>query len=168
MKPLLSVAIIIVTLFGVNTTIKAQKYLLLRKVGKPYSIIYNEGESMRFRLKGERFFTKGLIQGFGKDDIRFHYYRIKLDEIAEVDVSNKNFTVFSFRSGPGKLVVSGLGYLLLDQFNQTVIRGESLGVSKQTAIVSGALTTSGFVLKGIQKKRFKMRKKKHVMEIIDI
>lgn len=148
--------------------LSAQKYLLLRKVGRPYKIVFEEGQYMRFKLKGDRFFTKALIQGFGQDDIRFHYYRIKLQEIDEIDVSEKNFTVFSFRSGPGKLVVAGLGYLITDQFNQTVIRDESFGVSKRTAIISGAITSSGFLLKLIQKKRFKMRKKRHIMEIIDL
>ena len=167
MKSLLALSTIFFLLF-IPDKVSAQKYLLLRKVGRPYKIIYYAGQPIRFKLKGERFFTKALIQGFEKDEIRFHYFRIKLDEIAEIDVSNQNFTVFSFRSGPGKLLISGFGYLVADQFNQTVIREESFGISKQTAIISGALTSSGLVLKGIQKKRFKMKKKKHIIEIIDL
>ncbi len=122
---------------------------------------------MRFKLKGERFFTKALIQGFGEDDIRFHYYRIKLEEIAEIDVSNKNFTIFSFRSGPGKLLISGLAFIAIDQINQTLSRDEPFGINSNTALIGAGLTSSGIVLKLIQKKRWKFRKKKHRMEIVD-
>lgn len=145
-----------------------KRYLLLRKVGRPYKIIFNEGQSIRFKLKGEKNYNKGLIQGFGKDYIRFHYFTVKLDEIAEIDVRAKNFTIFSFRSGPGKLHFAGLGYLVLDQFNQTAVQKESFGVSKNTAIISSAIFSSGFLLKAIQKKRFKMNKNKHRLEIIDL
>lgn len=162
------ISVLTIILFFQSNKAISQKYLLLRKVGRPYIITYNEGDYIRFKLKGERFFTKALIQGFEKGHIQFHYFRIKLDEIAEVDVSDKNFTVFSYRSGPGKLVTAGVGYLVLDQFNQTAIQGESFGISSQTAIVATSLTASGFLLKAIQKKRFKMKNKKHIMEIIDL
>ncbi|MEM1407616.1 MAG: hypothetical protein AAGG59_12630 [Bacteroidota bacterium] len=144
-----------------------EKYLILKKKNRPYSIIFQEGDEMRFKLKGERFFTKALIQGFGKDDIRFHYYRIKLDEIAEIDVASKNFTIFSFRSGPGKLLISGLAFVAIDQFNQTVVNDESFGIDSNTALIGAALTSSGIALKLIQKKRWKFRKRKHKMEIVD-
>ncbi len=122
---------------------------------------------MRFKLKGERFFTKALIQGFGEDDIRFHYYRIKLEEIAEIDVSSKNFTIFSFRSAPGKLLISGLAFIAIDQINQTLSRDEPFGINSNTALIGAGLASSGIALKLIQKKRWKFRKKKHRMEIVD-
>ena len=108
-----------------------------------------------------------MIQGFGEDEIRFHYYRIKLNEIAEIDVGNKNFTIFSFRSGPGKLIFSGVAFVAIDQFNQTVINDQPFGVNSKTALIGGVLTSSGILLKLIQKKRWKFKKKKHRMQIVD-
>ncbi|MEL7001890.1 MAG: hypothetical protein AAFN93_04050 [Bacteroidota bacterium] len=145
-----------------------QRYLLLRKTGRRYKIVFNEGEEMRFKLKGERFFNKGLIQGFGDDHIRFHYFTIKLDEIAEIDVSRKNFTAFNYSGAGATVVVGSVGYLAIDQFNQTVIRDEPFRVNERTAIISGSLATAGFLMRFLQKKRFKMKNKKHVMQITDL
>lgn len=144
-----------------------QRYLILKKKNRPYSVIFQEGDELRFKLKGEKYFTKGLIEGFGVDEIRFHYYRIKLNEIAEIDVGSKNFTIFSFRSGPGKLLISGFAFVAIDQFNQTVVNDQPFSINGKTALIGGALTTSGIVLKLIQKKRWKFKKQKHWMEIVD-
>ncbi|MEO1098785.1 MAG: hypothetical protein AAFX57_13700, partial [Bacteroidota bacterium] len=76
-------------------------------------------------------------------------------------------TIFSFRSGPGKLLISGLAFVAIDQFNQTVVNDESFGIDSNTALIGSALTSSGIALKLIQKKRWKFRKRKHKMEIVD-
>ncbi|MEJ2003430.1 MAG: hypothetical protein P8X57_00350 [Cyclobacteriaceae bacterium] len=132
-----------------------ERYLLLRKVGKPYQIIFEEGEQMRFRVKGEKHFVEDYIQGLSGDYIRFHYYNIHLDEIEAIDVRDRNFTVFSFRSSPGKLIVAGVGLIVIDQANQVLIRDEPAGLSTGTAIVAGSLVASGFLLRAIQKKYFR-------------
>ncbi|MCA6078030.1 hypothetical protein [Fulvivirga sedimenti] len=142
------------------------RYLLLRKVGRPYQIVFYEGEEMRFRVKGEKKFIKDYIQGLKGDVIRFHYYSIKLSEIEAIDVRGRNFTVFSFRSSPGKLFVAGIGLIAIDQLNQVVIRDEPAGLSTGVAIVSGSLIASSFLLRAIQKKVFRPGGKS-VMEIID-
>ena len=143
-----------------------EPYLLLRKVGKPYQIVFYEGEEMRFRVKGEKNFINDHILGLAGDRIRFHYYNIKLDEIDAIDVRDRNFTVFSFRSSPGKLIVAGIGLIAIDQVNQVFIRDEPAGVSTGTAIVAGSLIASGFILRAIQKKYFRPGGKS-IIEIID-
>jgi len=143
-----------------------ERYLLLRKVGKPYQIIFYEGESMRFRVKGEKYFVEDFIQGLSGNSIRFHYYNIQLDEIDAIDVRSRNFTVFSFRSSPGKLIIAGIGLIAIDQLNQVVIRDEPAGVSTGTAIVAGSLIASGFILRLIQKKYFRPGGK-YKIEIVD-
>ena len=146
----------------------AQRYLVLRKGNKPHKqIIFNEGEAIRFRLKGERFFTSSLIQGFGKDEIRFHYYRIKLNEIAEIDIDNKNFAIFNFKSLSSYLLISGPLYLTIDQFNQTAIRDEPFGINRAAAIVGGSLVGSGLMMRWLRKRRWKYTKRRHRMEIVD-
>jgi len=144
----------------------AQDYLLLTKKNRPYRVKYYAGDEMRFKLKGEKHYYKALIKGFESRKIIFHYYSIDLSEIEVIDVSGKNFTVFSFRSSPGKLLVSGMALLAIDQFNQTVIREEPFGVNGNLAIVGGAISLTGIVLKLIQKKRWKMLKPKHKADII--
>ncbi|TRX57697.1 hypothetical protein FNH22_14895 [Fulvivirga sp. M361] len=147
---------------------QAQRYLVLSKVNKPRKqIIFNEGETIRFRLKGERFFTSASILGLGNDEIRFHYYRIKLDEIEEIDIRNKNFTIFNFKNWSGIFLVAGPLFLVIDQFNQTAIMNESFRVSSETATISGAFVATGLLLRVIGKKRWKCNKKKHRMQILD-
>lgn len=156
-----------VCFFGVCAQ-QPQRYLTLSKVNKPRKqIIFYEGESMRFRLKGERFFNSGWIQGFGEDEIRFHYYRIKLDEIAEIDVDNKNFTIFNVKSWSNVLLVSGPLFLAIDQFNQGVIRDEPAGINSETVVVSGTMVASGLMLRWLRKRRWKCDRRKHRMKIID-
>jgi len=144
----------------------SQDHLLLTKKNRPYRIKYFAGEEIRFKLKGDNEYHKSLIKGFNKEEIIFHYYSIALDELEVIDVSDKRFTVFSFRSSPGKLLVSGMALIAIDQFNQTVIREEPFGVNSNLAVVGGALSLSGILLKLIQKKRWKMYKYKHKANII--
>ncbi len=143
-----------------------EPYLLLRKVGRPYQIVFYEGEEMRFRVKGEKKYIKDYILGLQGDRIRFHYYSIKLSEIEAIDVRDRNFTVFSFRSSPGKLFVAGIGLVLIDQLNQVVIRDEPAGLSTGVAIASASLIASSFILRAIQKKVFRPGGKS-IIEIID-
>lgn len=143
-----------------------QSYLLLKKKNRPYNVVFKVGEKLRFKLKGERFFTESMITGFGDNYIQFHYYKIALDEIAVIDVKDKKFTVFSFTSGPGKLMISGIALLSTDQFNQMVIRHEPFNIQGDIAKIAGSLTLSGILLRLIQKKRWKLNKKTHLIEII--
>ena len=160
------VTCIFVLLLSIFTASAQDRYLLLRKVGRPYQIVFYEGEQMRFRVKGEKHFVQDYIQGLSEDRIRFHYYNIHLDEIEAIDVRDKNFTVFSFRSSPGKLIVAGFGLVAIDQANQVFIRDEPAGVSTGVAIVAGGLVASGFILRAIQKKYFRPGGKFKI-EIVD-
>ena len=143
-----------------------QRYLLLRKVGRPYQIIFEEGEEMRFRVKGEKHFIKDFIQGFSENRIRFHYYDIDLSEIEVIDIRDRNFRVLGVKSIPGKLIVAGIGLVIIDQANQVLIRDEPAGVSTGIAIVSGSLVAAGFIIRAIQKKYFRPGGK-HLIEIVN-
>ena len=69
---------------GLAYQVSAQ-YLLLQKTNRPYQVIFEEGEHLRFKLKGEKFWRRALIQGFDDDQVVFHYYTIHKDEFALID-----------------------------------------------------------------------------------
>jgi len=145
---------------------QGQGYLLLKKRNRPYKVLFQVGEKLRFKLKGERFFTESMITGFGDNYVQFHYFKIALDEFSVIDVKDKKFTVFSFTSGPGKLMISGVALLSVDQFNQIIIRHEPFNINGDIAKIAGSLTLSGILLRLIQKKKWKLYKKSHLIEII--
>lgn len=143
------------------------QYLLLQKKNRPYQVIFEEGEYLRFKIKGEKFWRRALIQGFEDDEVVFHYFSLHKDDFALIDVSNKKFTVFSFTSGPGKLMIAGVAFIAIDQLNQTAINNQKFGISSKTALIGGGITASGIVLRLIQKKRWKLHKSNHMISIIN-
>lgn len=146
-------------------TVRAQSltgnpYLLLQKTGTPNSVVFHEGEEIRYRLRGERNFRHGLIQGFGQNVIRFHYLEVPLSEIETIDISRKEYTRFHFRSSGTKVMIAGAAFLVLDWGNQQE-------VSPATLTISGSMIAAGFILRLLQKRKFTPGGR-YRLEIIDL
>jgi hypothetical protein len=129
-------------------------------------VVFYEGDQMRFRLKGEKYFIEDYIFGLRGNTIRFHYYEIQTTEIEAIDIRGQKRSFFSLGSLSGKLIIAGIAFIGIDQLNQVVIRDEPAGVSKGVAIVSGSLIAGG-VLAGLLNKRYFKVGKKNYIQIID-
>jgi len=143
-----------------------QKYLVLKKRNK-VKVAYEAGDKIKFKLKDEQFYTEQMIVGFGQDMIRFHYFDVPLSEIEEIKLVNKRARGFNFNAFSSLFLQIGIGYLVVDQFNQVVIQNQPAGISNSTAIVSANMIATGLLLKLFNKKRFKINNTKYRLEISD-
>lgn len=157
-----------ISILGLNSAV-AQRYLQLRKSGSSNRIMrFAEGEEIRFRLKGDESYTRGLIQGFGEDNIRFHYKTINISNITEIDISRKYLVNRSISGASNTLFIAAGLYMATDQFNQTVINNEPAGVSTGTVITSASIVSAGLLLKLFKRNKFKINKGHRIIEIVDL
>ncbi len=131
-----------------------ETFLYLNKIGRTTKVKYFEGEDIRFKIKSDEGFSQGKITGFGPDYLKVSGVIIPLDTIESIDIRNKNFSMFSFRSTPGKLGVAGFLYVGIDWFNRRVVSGGPGGIDGRVAVVAAGLSLSGILLKALQKKYF--------------
>lgn len=132
----------------------AQRKLIIAKRASPAKYVFYEGDEIRFKLKGEKFWNKALIQGLGEDFIRLHYTTIKLSEIEAIDISSVGGGHF-LKLVSGIAITAGVGFAAIDQFNRTVVDGEP-GVDEKTMIIAGGLVASGVILNLLRRKKVKV------------
>ncbi len=150
-----------------SSLLAQQSYLYLNKIGRTTKVKFFEQELIRLRLKGDEFFVSGRITGFDKDAIKVSGVVIPITEIKSIDIRDKNFSMFSFRSTPGKLAFAGYGYTAIDWFNRRVVAGEvGSGVDMRVASVSTGLIGTSYLLKALRKKYFTVGGRK-VLAIIN-
>ena len=125
----------------------SQYYLVLKKRSK-IKYVFEAGESLKFKLHGEDFYTKQMIVGFGPNKIRFHYFELDLSEVSHLKVPKARKNAVSLFSR--LTLTAGVLFIFLDQFNQGFVIGEGFGPSEETLIISGALVGTGLLLKLFQ------------------
>lgn len=101
-----------------------ESYLYLNKLGRTTKVRFYEKEVIRFKRKSDEYFTSGRITGFESEAIKVENVAIPLEQIESIDIRDKKFSMFSFRSTPGKLAFAGYGYVFIDWFNRRVVAGE--------------------------------------------
>lgn len=144
-----------------------QPKLYLKKVGGPFELTYSLKESIRIKLEGEHDFNSGTIQSFTDSSFITMDTEILLDQIACIDIRGKNFSMFSFRSSPGKLMIAGLLLPPVDYINNRVVQSEkNTRIESGILMLSGGLLLSGVALRLLEKKKFKPGKR-HKMAILD-
>lgn len=151
-----------------SLSVNAQEvYLYLNKIGRTTKVKFYEKEAIRFKLLGDDYYSSGRITGFEGDAIKVENVAIPLDQIESIDIKDKNFSMFSFRSTPGKLAFAGYGYVFIDWFNRRVVDGQqNAGIDLRVAAVSTGLIGTGYLLKALRKKYFKVGGRK-VIAIIN-
>jgi hypothetical protein len=130
-------------------------YLYLNKLGRTTKVKFYEKETIRFKLKGDDYFTAGRITGFEDEAVKVENVAIPLDQIESIDIRDKNFSMFSFRSTPRKLAFAGYSYVFIDWFNRSVVAGQqNVGIDTRVAMVSTGLIGTSYLLKALRKKYF--------------
>jgi hypothetical protein len=138
--------------------------LILKRGKKAYSPEFNVGEEIRIKLVNERKHRKMKITGFYSDAIDFYGTKIKLTDIESVQVE---FTHGFFSPSNGKkLVIAGLAYFMVDQFNNSIVQGNEARISEQVVITSTALVAFGSLWMMLRNKTIKLGRKNRLM-IID-
>lgn len=127
-------------------------------------VSYHAGDKLTFRLKGEKFYTSQMIVGFQGDRIKFHYFDLELDEIDRIDISNENKNAIDVLS---RLTFqAGVLFILIDIFNQGVIRNEGYEPTSASLIISGSLLATSGLAKLLSKKKFKIDGRKYKLQTL--
>ena len=147
--------VLLFLIFTVSPAI-AQRKLIIAKPASPAKYIFYEGEEIRFKLKGEKYWNKAFIQGLGEDYIRLHYTTIALSEIEAIDVRGRSHSYLQTVAAVG--IYGGAGFIGIDQFNRSIIKGES-GFDEKTMLVGGALLSTGGLLYLLKRKKVKIGRK---------
>ena len=125
----------------------SQKQLVLLKREKVL-LRLNYGDDFNYRLKGSKTMRYSYVNNLydtavlaHKDIVPFH----KIDRIYF------NHSSFGNRFGTF-LVIGGVGYFLIDQFNTVIVQGEEASIDKNVATTSAILAGVGLPLMLIKKK----------------
>ena len=122
-------------------------------------VFYQSGETITFRLKGNRSKISTQIKGFEGNFIVFPNLKINPDEISHLYVDPKTRTWFILRyKYKTVLPIIGFGYALLDFINTG-------SLSKETAVISSAFITAGLLAKTVISEKIKIKGKRKLVII---
>jgi hypothetical protein len=133
--------------FFVATAVKGQKQLVILKKEKILLRLY-PGDEIIFSLKGSKQIHTSYVNNLfdtavmaHKDIVPFH----KIDKVY--------FTRSSFANVIGTIMVAGgVGYFLVDQFNELVIKGHEASINEDVATTSVIMVAVGLPMMLIKKK----------------
>lgn len=152
------IVIILVTFWlFLNLQSKAQSGLYVSKNNK-FIANFHAGDEITFKIEGEDYYMTQMIIGFRGDNIQFHYFDLAIADITHIDISESRKTVFDVLSR--YTLQAGVLFLLIDTFNQGVIRDEGFEPSSPSLIITGSLLASSAITKLLSKKKFKIDKRK--------
>ncbi len=146
---------ILIFLF-ISNALMAQNVLMLEKIGTNKKAIYKSGDEIKYKLKGEDHFRQDYIVSIKDSNIIFHYNKIGLDEITQIDIRKKNFINLNLKSIGTKMQVAGGSYIVLDQFNKTVVQDNEWEFEKDVWITGAVIIAAGTAIKFLHPKKFKV------------
>ncbi|GEM_PF-2566760 len=150
-----------------SSILSAQNVLMLEKAGTNKKVFFKSGDEIRYKLKGEDHYRKDHIVSLKDSSIIFHYNKIGVEEISEIDIRKKDFIKFNLKKTGTVLQISGAVYILLDQFNKTVVQGNDWEFEGDVWITGAILVGVGTAIKFLHPKKFKVGGK-YKLHIIDI
>ena len=138
----------------VSETAGAQKYMVIASKRKQF--MYKAGEPIKFRLKTEKKYHRSTIKTVMDTALQFKNYRIGFNEIDKVDTRGKRSGAFNWHQIGFLLQVAGAGYILLDQFNKTVIQGNPWEFESDVWITGAAIFAGGTIIRAVDPKKIKI------------
>lgn len=124
-----------------------QKQLVLLKKEKVLLRLY-PGDEIIFKTKGSDTRIKSYVNNLFDTAVMAHQLIVPFHKIERVYFKHKSF---ANRVG-GLLVVGGVGYFLIDQFNTVVVQGEKATWNENVGTVSIIMTGVGLPMMLIRKK----------------
>ena len=129
------------------TSAYSQKQLVLLKREKVLLRLYY-GDEFIFRLKGSKAVRTSYVNNLYDTAVLAHKEVVPFHKIDKVYFKHSSF---GNRFGTF-LVIGGVGYFLVDQFNTVVVHGEKATINENVAVTSAVLTGIGLPLMLIKKK----------------
>ncbi len=99
-----------------------QDFLVLSGLGTGKRFKIYEGDEIRFKLRDAPHYNNGIIQDLKNDSIHFADSKVAVADIAVVDIKKYNYHRLNPDIPGNAAVYAGIGYLLVDQFNHTVVK----------------------------------------------
>ena len=142
-----SVWLVLVISFLPLTSAYCQKQLVLLKREKVL-LRLNFGDDFNYTLKGSKTVRYSYVNNLYDTAVLAHKDIVPFHKINKV-----YFTHSSFGNRFGTfLVIGGVGYFLIDQFNVIIVHGEEATIDENVAVTSAVLTGIGLPLMLIKKK----------------
>lgn len=134
-------------LFLSLTPAYCQKQLVLLKREKVL-LRLNYGDDFNYRLKGSKIVMPSYINNLYDTAVLAHENVIPFHKIDRIYFEHSSF---GNRLGTF-LVIGGVGYFLIDQFNEVIVHGEEPSIDENVATTSAILVGAGLPLMLIKKK----------------
>ena len=134
-------------LFLSLTPAYCQKQLVLLKREKVLLRV-NYGDDFNYRLKGSKIVMPSYINNLYDTAVLAHENVIPFHKIDRIYFEHSSF---GNRLGTF-LVIGGVGYFLIDQFNEVIVHGEEPSIDENVATTSAILVGAGLPLMLIKKK----------------
>lgn len=131
----------------------AQEFLVLEKMGTKKRIEYYIDDPIVFQIQGEDNFNKDVILALTDSSIIFSSGKVQFADIGQIKPPVKAWMAVS----GGTLVVAGVGYFLIDQFNKLYV-GNGFYYDQKVMRTSIILTGAGVGLILLSKKKVKVKK----------
>ena len=125
----------------------AQKQLVLLKREKVL-LRLNYGDDFNYRLKGSDITRYSYVNNLYDTAVLAHKDVVPFHKIDKVYFEHSSF---GNRFGTF-LVIGGVGYFLIDQFNTVIVHGEKATIDENVAVTSAVLAGVGLPLMLIKKK----------------
>lgn len=150
--------LVLLTIF-ISSEAFSQSYLVLRKQGTIRKYDFFAGDEFIYRMEGFENFFRDKIVDFADSTLILENNILHLTQLAEVDVRNSNSNRSDFlRYMESLLPVVGIGYLALDFINIAVVDGESYEMDNGVSEFTTTMVATGFALKFMRRKVFKLYK----------
>ncbi|MEQ6121757.1 hypothetical protein [Reichenbachiella sp. MALMAid0571] len=129
-------------------------------MGKRFKIY--EGDEIKFRLEGEKYFNVETIKKLNGDSVFLQNSVVNIKDISVVDIRKYN----QHRMNPdvlaGASVLAGAGYFIVDQFNHTVVKQRGWNVNGKVVRTSAILIGVGIIIHKTKRRYFKVNKKNKI------
>ena len=126
---------------------------MLEKMGTKKRYEYHPNDQLQFQLIGEDFFRKDEIVALRDSTIIFAAAIVPLREIVQI---KPPVTAWMAATG-GTLMVAGIGYFLIDTFNQTIVAGNGYSTDESVVRASAIMAGTGAALVIFSRKKVKIR-----------